>query len=96
MPFHNPTPDAKAREQSQPKDSGGLKSLAQAERLMQIALVLPCGMVLGWGLGWWIDHHFHSHWATITGVIVGISAGMVGAIRMGLAAGNAADTRSGK
>ena len=86
MPFHNPP--SEDREDSRSKGSSGLQSLVQAEKLMQIAFVLPCAMVIGWGAGWWVDHHFHSHWATITGIILGIAAGMLSAIRMALAAGN--------
>jgi len=84
MPFNNPSPDSR----TPAKKSSGLASLVQAERLMQIALVLPCALLIGWGAGWWIDDHFHTHWAAIAGLILGIAAGMVSAIRMALAAGN--------
>ena len=86
MPFHSPIPEDKP--QTGPRRTPGLASYVQAEKMMQIAFVLPSALVLGWGAGWWVDHHFHSHWATITGVIVGIAAGMVSAIRLALAAGN--------
>jgi F0F1-type ATP synthase assembly protein I len=67
---------------------GGLQSLVQAEKLMQIALLLPCAAVIGWGIGWWIDHHFGWHWATIAGLILGLVSGMVSVIRMALTADN--------
>ena len=60
----------------------------QAERLMQIAFILPCAVLIGWGAGWWVDDHFHTHWATITGLLLGIASGMLSAVRMALAAGN--------
>jgi ATP synthase protein I len=78
---------------SSPEDKSGTgrssfsASMAQAERLLQIAFVLPCAMLIGWGAGWWIDHHFHTRWATLTGLVFGIVAGMVSAIRLALAAG---------
>jgi ATP synthase protein I len=64
-----------------------LHSLVQAEQLMQIALVLPCAALIGWGLGWWIDGRLHTHWIWIGGLIFGLVAGMVSAIRMALTAG---------
>ncbi len=85
MPYQNPLPQKDGR---LPQGSAALRGLAQAESLMQIALVLPCALVIGWGAGWWIDHHFHSHWATLTGLIFGIVSGMVTAVRMALEAGN--------
>lgn len=91
MPYQNP--------HSQPTDkpqrgSEALRGLAQAESLMQIALVLPCALVIGWGAGWWIDHHFHAHWATLPGLILGLISGMVSVVRMALAAGSQPRRRS--
>lgn len=55
---------------------------------MQIAFVLPCAMVLGWGAGWCFDHYLHTHWGVAVGLVLGIVAGMVSAIRMAVAAMN--------
>ncbi len=96
MPFHNPIPEDKNQAGSRPADKGGLATLVQAERLMQIAFVLPCALLIGWGAGWWVDHHFHWHWATIAGLILGMAAGMVSVVRMALAAGAPPANRSGK
>ena len=74
----------------QRKQSSGIASLVQAEKLAQIAFILPCAMLLGWGAGWWIDKHFHQEWATITGLVLGLVAGMVSVIRMALGAGKPA------
>ena len=92
MPFNNPIPDSNKRG----KQSSGLASLVQAERLMQIAFVLPCAMIVGWGAGWCIDHFLHIHWATFAGLIFGIIAGMVTAIRMAMAAMNSLSGRKSK
>jgi ATP synthase protein I len=80
------------------KQSSGLASLVQAEKLMQIAFILPCTMLIGWGAGWWVDKHFHQDWATITGLVFGLVAGMVSVVRMALAAGGPTkgSTRGGK
>jgi ATP synthase protein I len=89
-----PSPQDNSRNKPQDKPQDGLSrssftsSLVQAERLLQIAFILPCAMLIGWGAGWWLDHHFHMHWATLVGLIVGIAAGMLSAIRMALDAGN--------
>jgi F0F1-type ATP synthase assembly protein I len=89
MPFHAPIPEDKSQTGDGRRDSGGVASLVQAEKLMQIAFLLPCAMLIGWGAGWWLDHHFQMHWATIAGLVFGLIAGMVSVIRMALGAGNA-------
>jgi ATP synthase protein I len=80
VPFNTPSPDPESKR----KSSSGLNSLVQAERLMQIAFVLPCAMLLGWAAGWAVDHYFHLHWAVAVGLVLGIVAGMVSAIRMAM------------
>ena len=80
MAFNPPNPDGEQRRPQSGKDSGGLASLVQAEKLMQIAFLLPCATLIGYGLGWWIDHHFGTHWATIAGLVFGLVAGMVSVI----------------
>lgn len=61
-----------------------MKSLVQAEDLMQIAFVLPCGMLLGWGAGYVADRILHAHWATPTGLILGLVLGMVSVVRIAM------------
>ena len=92
MPYNNPpsNPD------SPRKQSGGLASLVQAEKLVQIAFLLPCAMLVGWGAGWWVDHHFHVEWATITGLVIGLIAGMVSVVRMALGAGSSSKSKGTK
>jgi ATP synthase protein I len=92
MAFNPPMPDSSSNPR---KPTPGLHSLVQAERLMQIAFVLPCAAVIGWGAGWFIDSRLHIHWVQIAGLILGIVAGMVSAIRMALAAGNLPSKRDG-
>jgi F0F1-type ATP synthase assembly protein I len=92
MPFHRPIADGKRPD---PPKTGGKHALVQAEGLLQIAFVLPCAMLLGWGAGWGVDKLLHSHWATFTGLILGIIGGMVAAIRMAIGAMNSLDGRKG-
>jgi ATP synthase protein I len=100
MAFNPPNPNSEQRRKEPGRDSGqdtgGLASLVQAEKLMQIAFVLPCAALIGWGLGWWIDHHFGTHWATIGGLVFGLISGMVSVIRMALSAGNTPPSRGGR
>jgi ATP synthase protein I len=80
MPFNAPNPDSK------PEKPLG-KSLVQAERLMQIALVLPIAVLIGWFFGALLDRWLHQTWITVVGLILGMIAGMLEAVRMALAAG---------
>jgi F0F1-type ATP synthase assembly protein I len=88
MPFHRPIPDSKSQTGAGRRQSPSLNSYVQAEKIMQIAFVLPCSLLLGWGAGWCVDDYFHTRWAVPAGLILGIVAGMVGAIRMAMAAMN--------
>lgn len=80
MPDSSPNPGDKPQ-------PGGMKSIVQAERLTQIALVLPVSVVVGWFLGSLLDRWLHQTWIYIVGIIVGIVAGMIEAVRMALGAG---------
>lgn len=59
------------------KDGGVLGSLVQAESMVQLALALPAGCLVGWGLGTLADHYFHTSWGVIVGIILGAIAGFV-------------------
>lgn len=80
MPFTPPNPN--------PKPEKPLAhSLVQAERLIQIALVLPIAVLIGWFFGAMLDRWLHQTWITVVGLILGMIAGMLEAVRMALAAG---------
>jgi ATP synthase protein I len=87
MPFHNPIPDPKPRG----KDSGLVGSIAQAERMVQVAFILPCAGFIGWLAGTWLGKHLHEPWMPMAGIVLGIVAGLIGAIRMAIAASAGAD-----
>jgi ATP synthase protein I len=80
MPYNKPIPDAKTRN----KAAGGFQSLVQAEKLMQIAFVLPSAMVIGWLAGAWADMKLHQSWLTIVGVIFGCISGLVYVVRLAM------------
>lgn len=76
--------------------SSGIESLVQAEKMMQIAILLPCAAFVGWLLGSWLDHRFHQSWIGLAGIVFGGIAGMVHVIRMVLAAGPKSDVAEPK
>lgn len=80
MPYNTPIPERKGR------GKAGLESLVQAEKLLQIAFVLPSALVIGWLAGAWADMKLHQSWLTITGVIFGCVAGLFYVVQMAVQA----------
>jgi ATP synthase protein I len=64
------------------RDSSTMKSLVQVESLIQLALMLPVGTVVGWGTGLLLDKWLHQHWIYIVGLIIGAAAGFVEIFRV--------------
>jgi ATP synthase protein I len=73
----SPSPPAK----SSSKD-GALQSLVRIESLIQLALLLPAAVVIGWALGLVLDRWLHQHWINILGLIAGAVAGFVQIFRV--------------
>jgi ATP synthase protein I len=82
MPFNRPIPDRKPPA----KASSGFKAYVEAEKLMQIAILLPSATFIGWLAGAWLDSRLHQSWIAIAGVIFGSLSGLVYVVRMALAA----------
>jgi len=80
MSYNNPIPESKTRG----KAAGGLQSLVQAEKLLQVAFVLPSAMIIGWLAGAWADSKLHQSWITVVGVIFGCVAGLYYVIRLAM------------
>jgi ATP synthase protein I len=59
------------------KKGGNLREMVKAESMIQLALAIPAGCVVGWLVGTWLDHHFHQDWIAITGIILGAIGGFV-------------------
>ena len=89
MPFNRPIPDSKPRRHI----AGGVGAIIEAEKLMQIALLLPSAAVIGWLAGTWLDSRLHQSWIAIFGVVFVSVSGLVYVIRMAMAAER--DTRTG-
>lgn len=83
MPFNKPIPDDKGK----PRDTGGLATLIQAEKLFQIAILLPSAAFVGWLLGTWLDKAFHTEWIAIFGIVFGGISGLVYVIRLVITTG---------
>ena len=80
VPYHRPIPEKKAQ-------GGGLGlfgAWVQAEKMIQIVLMLPSAAFIGWLAGYGLDRWLHKGWIGIVGAIFGIFAGLVGAIRMAI------------
>ena len=58
------------------------KSWVQAEKLVQIGVMLPLALIVGYFLGSWLDDKFHTHWIKIVGLLLGIAAGFVQLVRL--------------
>ena len=56
---------------------GGLGDLVKAESMIQLAIALPAGCLIGWLLGHWADQHFHQGWIGILGIILGAVGGFI-------------------
>jgi ATP synthase protein I len=56
---------------------GGLGELVKAESMIQLAIALPAGCLIGWLVGSLLDRHFHQGWIGIAGIVLGAVAGFV-------------------
>jgi len=59
------------------KKGGALGELVKAESMIQLAIALPAGCVIGWLIGAWLDRHFHQNWMGIVGILLGAVAGFM-------------------
>jgi ATP synthase protein I len=91
MPYHKPIPEPDSRG----KPSGAFGAWVQAEKFIQIILVLPSAAFIGWLIGAGLDHALHKTWISMAGVVVGIVAGLVSAIRMAVYYAGKSDSGDG-
>jgi uncharacterized membrane protein YfcA len=91
MPFNRPIPESK-----QPrKYPSGLATLVEAEKLMQIAILLPSSAFIGWLIGAWLDSRLHQDWIAVAGIIFGGFSGLVYVVRLVIATGSKAGAGTG-
>jgi F0F1-type ATP synthase assembly protein I len=67
----------KPAKSSPPRQPGALSSLVEAEKMVQLALMIPSATVIGWLAGLGLDHLLHQHWIYIAGLLFGATAGFV-------------------
>ena len=59
------------------KKGSGLRDYVKAEQMVQLALALPAGCLIGWLFGAWLDRHFHTSWIAIAGIVIGAIGGFM-------------------
>jgi len=85
VPFNRPIPESKLPR----KSSLGVDAWVQAEKLMQIAILLPAAAFIGWLAGAWLDRRLHQEWIGLAGIVFGGVSGLVYVVRLALtSAGN--------
>ncbi len=82
-PFNPPVPDNTPRK----RDNGGLGTLIQAEKMVQIAILLPSAAFIGWLAGAWLDSKLHQSWIGLAGMVFGGISGLVYVVRLVMASG---------
>ena len=90
MPTNRPNPDPRPRT----RVSRGIEGLVQAEKLMQIALLLPSSAFIGWLAGAWLDSRLHQEWIGLAGIVFGGISGLVYVIRLVMASGAGAGSEA--
>lgn len=69
-------------ESNRPKPSPLVDGIVRAERLLQIAIILPLSVVVGWAIGVGLDKWLHQHWIYLAGIVFGAVAGFYEVFRV--------------
>jgi len=69
--------DQPNQSQSGTKRSAALSGLVRAQRLLEIAFILPISVCIGLALGYVLDRWLHQHWIEVVGMILGAVAGFI-------------------
>jgi ATP synthase protein I len=59
------------------KKNGTLGDLVKAESMIQLALMLPAGCLIGALAGAALDKHFHTGWIAVAGLLLGAAGGFI-------------------
>jgi len=70
------------------KQPSGLSLYVQAEKMLQIAVLLPAAAIVGWLAGAWLDGKLHQTWIGLAGILFGGISGLVYVIRLVMVSGN--------
>jgi ATP synthase protein I len=77
-----PRYDREGKHSGQSERSGTMSGLLRAEKLTQIAFILPAAVLVGWLLGVGLDRWLHTRWIYIVGILFGVVAGFVQILRL--------------
>jgi len=84
VPYHRPIPEKRSTD-----NLGGLMSAwIQAEKLAQLAMMLPCAGFIGWLAGYGLDRWLHQAWIAMAGAVFGVIAGLIAVVRIAIAYGS--------
>ena len=83
MGMPDPPDDQPPHGASSSKD-GALKSLVGVQSLIQLGLLLPACVVIGWAIGLALDHWLNLRWMNIAGLIAGAIAGFIQTVRVAM------------
>jgi F0F1-type ATP synthase assembly protein I len=92
MAYNNPKPHV---DSTGKPDRGGMDTLLRAEKMTQIAFILPAAVLVGWLCGAGLDKWLHTGWLYIPGILLGVVAGFVQIFRLISAAGTSIDQGGG-
>ncbi|WP_420239277.1 AtpZ/AtpI family protein [Telmatobacter bradus] len=81
MPFQSPIPENRKRKD---EAAQGLKLVAEAEKMMHFAFVMPSCVFIGWLIGAWLESRLHQHWLLIAGILLGCVSGLVYVIQQAI------------
>lgn len=59
-----------------------MQALIKAEKLTQIAFVIPISLAVGWLLGGVLDKVLHQHWIYLAGIVLGTVSGFLQIFRL--------------
>ena len=91
MAFNNPKPRVSSTGKP---DTGGMDTLLRAEKMTQIAFILPAAVLVGWVIGAGLDRWLHTKWLYLPGIVLGIVAGFVQIFRLVGSAGTHVDAQA--
>jgi F0F1-type ATP synthase assembly protein I len=73
--------DLPSSQDKAPKRSALTDGIAGAEKLMEIAFIMPAAVAVGWLGGAGLDKLLHQHWIYVAGIIFGFVAGFIEVLR---------------
>lgn len=74
-----------------PERSGLAQAVSGAERILEVAFIMPAALAIGWLGGWALDKWLHQHWIYIVGILFGFVAGFIEVLRSAMRASNRID-----